>query len=233
MSDYSSSSLPITSWAEDDRPREKMLTKGRQALSDAELLAILLGSGTKRESAVALAQRILAQSGNNLHQLAQLSIQELMQFKGIGVAKAITITAALELGRRRQAATVLQKPSITSSQEAFRFLYPFLADLIHEEFWVLFLNKTNKIITHEKISSGGTDSTIVDLKILFRKALHWKAHHIIVCHNHPSGNVKPSPQDIELTKKIKEASNLIGIQLLDHIIIANDTFYSFADEGTL
>lgn len=234
MSDYSHpSSLPITSWAEDDRPREKMLTKGRQALSDAELLAILLGSGTKNESAVAVAQKILSASANNLHQLAQLTIQELMQFKGVGIAKAITIAAALELGRRRQAASILEKPLIQSSQDAFKLLYPYVADLNHEEFWVLFLNKRNKVLAHEKISAGGTDSTIVDLKILFLKALQWKAQSLIICHNHPSGNLNPSPQDIDLTKKIKEACKILGFNLLDHIIIANDTYYSFTDVGSI
>ena len=226
-------SLPITAWSEDDRPREKLLNKGRQALSDAELLAIVIGSGSRAESAVSLAKRILASASNNLNELGRVSLAELMKFKGIGEAKAISIAAALELGRRRHASLNLEKPQVRSSKDAFHALYPLVSDLPHEEFWVLLLNKANKIIGSEKISAGGTDATLVDAKVLFRKAIEGQAVSIILCHNHPSGNLKPSQADVDLTKKLKQGGEIVGVQVLDHLIIADGKYYSFADEGTL
>lgn len=226
-------SLPITAWSEDDRPREKLLNKGRQALSDAELLAIVIGSGSRAESAVSLAKRILASASNNLNELGRVSLAELMKFKGIGEAKAISIAAALELGRRRHASLNLEKPQVRSSKDAFHALYPLVSDLPHEEFWVLLLNKANKIIGSEKISAGGTDATLVDAKVLFRKAIEGQAVSIILCHNHPSGNLKPSQADVDLTKKLKQGGEIVGVQVLDHLIIADGKYYSFADAGAL
>lgn len=233
MENYPPSTLPITAWAEDDRPREKLQNKGRQSLSDAELLAILLGSGSRNESAVALAQRILSSVGNNLNELGKRSLAELMKFKGIGEAKAITIAAALELGRRRQVSGVLDRPVITSSSDAYQAIGPILTDLPHEEFWMLLLNKGNKVIGREKMSTGGTDATIVDAKIVFRKAIEGLATAIIVCHNHPSGNLRPSQSDLDLTRKLKEAGDIIGLKVLDHLIVSDGGYYSFADEGVM
>ncbi len=225
--------LPITAWAEDDRPREKLLAQGRQALSDAELIAILIGSGSRDESAVSLSQRILDSVGNNLNDLGKRSIAELMKFKGIGEAKAITIAAALELGRRRTAADLPDRPEIRGSRDAYQILAPLLLDLPHEESWVLFLSKKNKVIGKTKLSVGGTDATIMDAKIVFRKALEGMAAAIIVAHNHPSGTLRPSQADIELTKKMKTVGEAIGLPLLDHIIIADGGYYSFLDEGLI
>jgi len=234
MSDYPPTpNLPITAWAEDDRPREKLLMKGRQALSDAELIAILLGSGSRNESAVALSQRILDAVGNNLNELGKRSIAELMKFKGIGEAKAVTIAAAMELGRRRQTADLPDRPEIKGSRDAYVLLAPLLLDLPHEESWVLFLTKRNKVIGKEKLSIGGTDSTIMDAKIVFRKALEGMAAAIIVAHNHPSGTLRPSQADIDLTKKMKNVGDAIGLPLVDHIIIADGGYFSFLDQGLL
>lgn len=234
MSDYTPiKSLPITSWAEDDRPREKLLAQGRKVLSDAELLAIVLGSGSRNESAVDLAKRLLDSVKNNLNELGSLTEGELMKFKGIGQAKAVAVVAALELGRRRQSSENLEKPVIKNSKDAFHALHPKVADLPHEEFWMLFLNKSNKITGLECVSAGGVDATIVDSKILFRKALEKKAVSIIICHNHPSGNLNPSQADIDLTRKLKQAGDIVGIKVLDHLIIAEGKFYSFADEGVI
>ncbi len=233
MENYPPSNLPITSWAEDDRPREKLLLKGRQSLSDAELLAILLGSGSKNESAVSLAQRILAEVGNSLNELGKRNLSELMKFKGIGEAKAITILAAMELGRRRQSSDSLVRPVIGSSRDAFECAAPLLMDLPHEEFWMLLLSKSNKVISKEKMSSGGMDATIVDMKMVFAKAIEKKAVSIICCHNHPSGNTRPSQADIELTKKLKSGGEILGIAVLDHLIVADNNYFSFADEGMM
>lgn len=226
-------SMPITAWAEDDRPREKLLNKGRLALSDAELLAILLGSGSRNESAVDLAKRILNSVERNLNELSKLSLVDLMKFKGIGEAKAITIAAALELGRRRQTSEFLELPVIRGSSDAFRCIAPVLQDLPHEEFWLLILNKANKVLGKEQVSIGGTDATIVDARIVFRKAIEAKAISIIVSHNHPSGTMRPSQADIDLTRKLKNAGEILGIPVLDHLIIVDKGYYSFADEGMM
>lgn len=233
MENYSPPELPITAWAEDDRPREKLMANGRQTLSNAELLAILIGSGSPKESAVKLAQRILDSVDNNLNELGKRSLAELMKFKGIGEAKAITIAAALEIGRRRQLSASLEKPIIKSSRDAYLMVVPLISDLKHEEFWVLLLSKSNKIIGKEKLSVGGMDATVVDARIVFRKALEGSAAAIILCHNHPSGTLRPSPADVELTNKLKIAGDTIGIPVLDHLIIGDGGYYSFADEGMM
>ena len=233
MENYTPHSLPITAWAEDDRPREKLQNLGRHVLSDAELLAILLGSGSPKETAVALSKRILQSVENNLNLLGKQTLAELMKFKGIGEAKAITIAAALELGRRRQASDFVERPVITCSRDSYLAIAPYLLDHPHEEFWMLLLNRANKMIGKVQMSSGGTDATIVDVKIIFRKAIEGQAVSIVVCHNHPSGRLRPSEADLELTNKIKESGKIIGINLLDHIIIGDGGYYSFADEGIL
>ena len=226
--------LPITSWAEDDRPREKLLKNGRQALTDAELIAILISIGNKKESAVELSRRILKEAGgNNLNEIAKLSVNDLMKFKGIGEAKAISIVAALELGRRRKETEVIKREKITTSKDIYEIFRPVLLDLPHEEFWVLFLNRFNSVIKKEFISRGGIAGTIVDTKIIFKSAIESLASSIILCHNHPSGNTKPSDMDVKLTKNLKEAGKLLEVQVLDHIIIAENSYYSFADEGMM
>lgn len=226
-------SFAITAWAEEDRPREKLLLKGKHALSDAELLAILIGSGTPGQSAVGLSQQILASVENSLHELGKRSIKELEKFKGIGEAKAITIAAALELGRRRQLSDLRERPKITSSREAFDVVAPLFADLGHEEFWVVFLNRANEVISKKMLSSGGKNGTVVDVKMLFKHAIEAEASGLIAFHNHPSGNLKPSQTDIDLTKKIKESGRMLEIGLFDHLIVSERGYYSFADEGLL
>jgi DNA repair protein RadC len=228
-----SGKLSIKNWAEADRPREKLLEKGRNALSDAELIAILLGSGTKDLTAVELAQNILHHVGNDLNKLGKLSIKELMQHKGVGKAKAITIAAALELGRRRKESESNQKTFIKSSKDAYEFISPFLSDLHHEEFWAIYLNRNNSIIHYAKIGQGGISATIADIRIILKTAIEQLASGIIICHNHPSGNIKPSESDISLTNRIKEAAKLLEINLLDHIIFTDKSYYSFADEAKL
>lgn len=223
--------IPIHSWAEDDRPREKFILKGKETLSDAELLAILIGSGNGEDSAVELARIILLSSNNNLLQLSKKNLFELKQIKGIGGAKAVTLLASFELARRYRNSEILNKLSIKTSKDAFEYFQPFLADKPHEEFWALYLDRANQIIKHELISIGGKSGTIVDMKILFSKAIMVQASGIIVAHNHPTGNLKPSEQDIKLTSKLKEASKLLDISILDHIIIGENRFYSFADSG--
>lgn len=226
--------MNIKAWAEADRPREKLLIKGKNSLSDAELLAILIGSGNKEETAVGLSQRILNSVKNNLNELGKLSVKKLTgNFKGIGEAKAITIIAALELGRRRKLSGIIEKPQIRSSRDAFEYLSPFLSDLPHEEFWVIFLNTANKVISHHKISQGGLNTTTVDVRVIARKALEDNAQAAFISHNHPSGSKKPGQKDLELTNKIKQALNLLDIKLLDHIIVADNSYLSFADEGFL
>lgn len=222
---------PINQWAEDDRPREKFLLKGKSSLSDSELLAILIGSGSRNESAVQLCQRILASSQNNLNLLGKLSIQQLMNFKGIGEAKAISIAAALELGRRRREEEVIELKKITSSKAVFDIMQPLIGELSHEEFWVLFLNNSNKVIYKTQISKGGITGTIVDIRIVFKLALEHNATSIILSHNHPSGKLQASEADIQITKKIKEAGKNLDIQVLDHVIITEKSYYSFVDEG--
>lgn len=226
-------SLTIKSWAEEDRPREKLIEKGRHSLTEAELIAILIGSGNKNETAVELSKKILASIGNNLHELGKLSVQELCTFKGIGEAKAISIVAALELGRRRKESEVVKREKITGSKDVFELMKPSLMDLSHEEFWLLMLNRSNTVIKKELISRGGVSGTVVDNKIIFKTALINNASSIIVCHNHPSGNLKPSDADIKITKNIKEAGKTIEVPLLDHLIITDNGFYSFLDEGLM
>ncbi len=228
-----SGKLSIKNWAEADRPREKLLEKGRQALSDAELIAILLGSGTKDLSAVELAKKILHQTGNDLNKLGKLSIKELMQHKGIGEAKAISIAAAMELGRRRKESENKQQTIVKSSKDAYEFISPYLSDLHHEEFWAIYLSRNNTVIYHSKISQGGISATIADIRIILKTAIEHLASGIIICHNHPSGNIMPSDSDISLTQKVKEAAKLMDINLLDHIIFADKSYYSFADKAQL
>ena len=223
----------ITAWAEEDRPREKMLLKGKAALSDAELIAIIIGSGTVNEDAIALAQRILDSVNANLSELGRRSIKDLMKFKGIGEAKAISITAAVELGRRRQFSDVMQKDTLTSSRDVFDMMLPQLIDLPYEEFWILQLNRANHVIGRARISAGGVSGTVVDSKMVFKPAIEVLATSIILVHNHPSGNLKPSQADIELTRKLKEAGKHLDIAVLDHIIVAYSGFYSFADENIM
>lgn len=225
--------LTIKSWALDDRPREKLIAKGKSVLSDAELIAILIGSGNKEESAVDLSKRILNSVNGNINKLAKLSIDVLTSFKGIGEAKAISIITALELGKRRQFEASTQKPKITSSKDAFDIMQPIIGDLQHEEFWVVFLNNSNKVLAKEQISKGGLTATIVDVRLLFKKALELGAVGIIVCHNHPSEKLIPSNADKQITRKIKEAGITLDIKLLDHLIITEKAYFSFADEGIL
>ncbi|HET8804125.1 MAG TPA: DNA repair protein RadC [Aequorivita sp.] len=228
-----STSFSIKNWNEEDRPREKMLQKGRIALSDAELIAILIGSGNRNESAVALSQRILASVGNNLSELGRLSIPELMEFKGIGEAKAISIAAAMELGRRRRTGEALERKKITSSNSVFEYVQPIIGELPHEEFWILYLNNSNKIIKSAQLSKGGITGTIVDVRLAFKEALQLGAVGIILAHNHPSGTLKPSQADIQLTKKLKMAGESLDIKVLDHLIITEKAYFSFADENML
>ncbi len=227
--------LAISSWAEEDRPREKMLLQGRRVLSDAELIAILIGSGSKQESAVELSRRILAESDHDLNKLAMLSIKDLTsgRFKGIGEAKAICIIAALELGRRRKETISQERPQITSSKDVFQIMIPTYADLNHEEFWIVLLNTANRVIGKHKLSKGGRAGTVVDVKILFEEVLSYKATSVILTHNHPSGNLSPSDQDRVLTKRISEAGKLLDIKVLDHLIFSNNDYYSFSDSGEL
>jgi len=223
----------ILSWAEEDRPREKLMLKGRAALSDAELIAILIGSGTRELSAVDLSKLILHSVGNNLNELAKLSINDLMKFKGVGDAKAISIAAALELGRRRKESEVLKKAKITSSGDAYQAIRPYLLDLSHEQFWVLLLNRASEIIRPFQVSIGGVAGTVADPKIIFKSAIEYLASAIILVHNHPSGNLTPSQADLDLTKRVKEAGRLLDIPILDHLIFGDNGYYSFADKGIL
>jgi DNA repair protein RadC len=225
--------LTIKSWALDDRPREKLLAKGKTALSDAELIAILIGSGNREESAVALSKRILKGVNGNINELAKLSVKKLTVFKGIGEAKAISIITALELGKRRQMEAALEKPKIASSKDVANLMQPILGDLEHEEFWVLFLNNSNKVVSKNQISKGGLTATIVDIRLVFKSALELASVGIIVCHNHPSGKLQPSTADKQLTQKIKEAGIILDIKLLDHLIITEKAYFSFADENLL
>jgi DNA repair protein RadC len=231
MPDYST--FAITAWAEEDRPREKMLHKGKHALSDAELIAILLGSGRPGESAVALAQKILADVGNNLHELGRCTLGDLQKHKGIGEAKAIAIAAALEIGRRRQLSDLRERPRITCSRDAFQAVAPLLTDLNHEEFWVLHLNKANEVRSRECFSTGGMAGTVVDIKMLFKRVIDAQAAAFIALHNHPSGSLQPSQSDIDLTRKIKKAGEFMDLPLLDHLIVSEKGYFSFADEGML
>lgn len=226
-------SLSITAWAEEDRPREKLLNKGRSVLTDAELLGILMGSGTRSLSAVDLAKHILESVGNDLDDLARLSVKDLQKFKGVGDAKAITIIAALEIGKRRKVRVSLDKVKITASEHAYDLMKPDLLDLDREEFWIILLNRANKVLKKENISRGGVTGTVADPKIIFKSALEQLACGVILVHNHPSGNLRPSASDISLTKKLQEGGKHLEINVLDHIIFGDNGYFSFADEGIL
>lgn len=223
----------IRNWAEDERPREKLLLKGKNVLSDAELLAILIGSGNNEESAVDLCKRILASVEGNLVELSKMNVKELSEFKGIGEAKALSIIAALELGRRRRAAEPLQKQGIATSHDAYDIVQSLIGDSHYEQFWILLLNRANKVIRKINISDGGMAGTVADPKRIFKMALENNAASIILAHNHPSGNLKPSDEDIKLTRKLKQAGELLDISVLDHIIAGDNGYFSFADEGMI
>ncbi len=223
----------IKSWNENDRPREKLLLKGRVALSDAELIAILIGSGSRNESAVTLSQRILASVENNLHELGRLSISDLKRFKGIGEAKAIAISAALELGRRRRGEERVERKKISSSTTVYELMQPILGELPHEEFWVIYLNNSNKVLRFAQLSKGGITGTLVDIRLAMKNALQLGAVALILAHNHPSGSLQPSEADKKLTRKIKIAGDSLDIKVLDHLIITEKAYFSFADENLM
>ncbi len=225
--------MSIKSLAEDDRPREKFLLKGKSAVSDSELLAIIMGSGNREESAVELARRILNSVENNWHRLSHLSIKDLTKFKGVGEAKAISIATALEIGNRKSQQEVLERQQISSSKDAFEILQPHLSDLQTEEFWAIFLNHQNKILYKTCLFRGGIASSVADVRVIFKTALEHFSTQIIVAHNHPAGSLKPSKEDISITQKIKEAGKLLDIELLDHLILTQNNFFSFKDEGLL
>ena len=225
--------LGIKSWAAEDRPREKLLQKGHSSLSNAELIAFLIGSGTGLLSAVELSKIVLQSAKNSLHELAKMSVKDLMKNKGIGEAKAISIVAAMELGRRRKDLDLEEKPKIQGSSDAFELVKGDLADLPHEEFWVLLLNRANRVIRKKRISEGGLSGTVADPKIIFKLALEELASGIIITHNHPSANLSPSQSDINLTTKLREAGKVLEIQVLDHLIVAGQKYFSFADEGLM
>ena len=226
-------SFSIKNWSQDDQPREKLLYKGKAALSDAELVAILIGSGSRNESAVELCKRILASVDNNLNELGRLSTKQLMEFKGIGEAKAITIAAALELGRRRRGEEALEKKKITSSKSVFEFMQPIIGELQHEEFWIVYLNNSNKVIQKNQLSKGGITGTLVDVRLVLKNALEVGATGLVLVHNHPSGTLKPSEADKQITNKLKIAAESLDIKVLDHLIITENAYFSFADEGIL
>ncbi|MFD2727198.1 RadC family protein [Hyunsoonleella rubra] len=228
-----SSSFSIKHWSQDDQPREKLLYKGKAALSDAELVAILIGSGSRDESAVSLCKRILASVDNNLNELGKLSIKQLMDFKGIGEAKAITITAAMELGRRRRGEEALEKKKITSSKSVFELMQPIIGELEHEEFWIIYLNNSNKVIQKSQLSKGGITGTLVDVRLVMKNALEAGATGLVLAHNHPSGTLKPSQADKSITQKLKTAAQSLDIRVLDHLIITEKAYFSFADEALL
>lgn len=223
----------IKNWAEEDRPRERMLLKGSGSLSEAELLAIVIGTGSQSESAVDLAKRILASVSNDVAELSKLSPADLMKFKGVGEAKAINIVAAIELGKRRQKSDGLKQKVITHSKHAFDIMLPVIGYLPYEEFWIITLSRANKVKRLHCISEGGVEGTIADPKKIFRIALDDYASNLILCHNHPSGNLKPSDSDIKLTRKCKEAGTFLDLNVIDHLIISQAGFYSFADNGMM
>jgi DNA repair protein RadC len=225
--------LSIKQWAVEDRPREKLMSLGIQSLTDAELLAILIGSGSRDESAVELSKRILSESQNNLHELGKKTLHEHVRLKGIGPAKAITIMAAMELGKRRKLAEAIHRDKFTSSQDVFNLFHPILCDLPYEEFWVLLLNRNNRLIERYKISQGGVSGTVIDVKIILKRALEKLASSLILCHNHPSGNRQPSDTDTNITKKLKKAAETMDIKVLDHVIVAGEEYFSLADEGMM
>ncbi len=223
----------IKHWSADDRPREKMLLKGKDALSDAELIAILIGSGSQSESAVDLSKRILATSHHSLSVLGRQSVKQLSNFKGIGQAKAVAIVAALELGKRRRMAKAIPEKGVKSSNDVYEFMQPRIGDLPHEEFWIVYLNNANKVINTMQLSKGGITGTLVDIRLLLKEALVVNATAMILSHNHPSGTLKPSTADKDITKKIKNACLAMDIKLLDHIIVTEKSYFSFADEGLI
>jgi DNA repair protein RadC len=231
MNQYKSSG--IKDWALEDRPREKLLAKGITSLSNAELLAILIRSGGPDTSAVELARQILKQADNNLQELGRRSVNDLVRHNGMGPVKAITIIAALELGRRRKKSDLQEKLRISGSQDVFSLLQPVIGDLVHEEFWILLMNRSNRVIDNIRISQGGISGTVIDVRLILKNALDRLASSLILCHNHPSGNLKPSDADIKITSKIADASKTMDIQLLDHIIIADNSYFSFSDEGMI
>jgi len=231
MNKYNSQAL--TTWAVEDRPREKVMANGIQYLSNAELIAILLGSGTRHMTAVELARQILKEAGNSLQELGRKGIGELVRIKGVGPAKATSILAALELGRRRAGMQYSEKIPVKSSETVYRLFHPLMGDLEHEEFWLLMLNRANRILGRFKVSQGGLSGTVIDTRIILKKALDNLASSIIVCHNHPSGNKQPSDADVKITEKLKKAAEMLEIKLLDHVIIADKSYFSFADEGLI
>ena len=226
----SSNSFSIKQWSQDDQPREKLRDKGKSSLSDAELVAILIGSGSRDESAVDLSKRILASAGNNLNALGKLSLKQLQEFKGIGEAKAITITAALELGRRRKLEEALKQEKITSSRDVYDIMQPIIGELPHEEFWILYLNNSNKVLQKQQLSKGGITGTMVDVRLVLKHALEVGAVALVLCHNHPSGTLKPSEADRLITKKLSAAALSLDIKVLDHLIITETAYFSFADK---
>ena len=228
-----SASFSIKNWSQEDQPREKLRDKGKAVLSDAELAAILIGSGNRDESAVALCKRILASVDNNLSELGKLSIKQLMEFKGIGEAKAISIAAALELGRRRRGEEAIDRKKINSSASVFEIMQPVIGELPHEEFWIIYLNNSNKIIQKKQLSKGGITGTLVDVRLVLKNALEVGATGIILVHNHPSGTLKPSEADKQITKKLKKAGVSLDIKVLDHVIVTEKAYFSFADENIL
>jgi DNA repair protein RadC len=224
----------VKDWSPEDQPREKLLSKGINSLSDTELLAIIIGSGNKDESVVQLSQRIFQAADNSINQLGKFSVNHLISnFKGIGIAKAISIVAALELGKRRKGENFPRKKKIQCSKDTYEYFYPLLCDLHYEEFWVLFLNRANRIIDKLRVSQGGTSETVVDTRLIYKEALIRLSSGIILCHNHPSGNTQPSPQDDWITKKVREGAKMLDINLIDHLILCDRNYFSYLDENRL
>ena len=223
----------IKEWSVNDRPREKFISKGKDALSDSELLAILIRSGTRNRSALAVSQEILQLSENNLSALAKMDLQDLMMVKGIGSTKAITIMTALELGRRRRLSEAVNRVKISTSNDAYDLIAPLLEDLTTEQFWVLYLNNANKVLCKEQISAGGMTATIVDVRLILKRALELNSTALVLCHNHPSGTLEPSKADVDVTNKMKKAASYMDIQVLDHLIVSDIAYFSFADQGRL
>jgi len=223
----------IKEWSVNDRPREKFISKGKEALSDSELLAILIRSGTRDRSALAVSQEILQLSENNLSALAKMHLQDLMKVKGIGSTKAVTIMTALELGRRRRLSEAVNRVKISTSNDAYDLIAPLLEDLTTEQFWVIYLNNANKVLCKEQISAGGMTATIVDIRLILKRALELNSTALVLCHNHPSGTLEPSKADVDVTNKMKKAASYMDIQVLDHLIVSDIAYFSFADQGRL
>ena len=225
--------FPITDWAEEDRPREKLMAKGVASLSNAELLAILMRSGSPEDNAVELARKILSDFSNNLGELGKATFAQLKSYRGMGEAKALSIIAALEIGRRRNTGEIIEKKQITNSRDIFMLFHPILSDLPHEEFWILFLNNSNRYMDMQRLSAGGLSGTLADVRLIMKMAIERLAAHIVLCHNHPSGKLTPSEHDMLVTRKVREGGSLLDIRLIDHVIVADNEYYSFADEGML